>query len=77
MQQIQKGFGLYHVRPFRWKLGSAVVSDGVEHAVLHKNANSSTNEGGEEVNVDVIACAVETSVEKKHFSDKKRRRKKI
>lgn len=38
----------------------AVIRYGVEHCVLHENANCSKDEGGEEVNVDVIACAVET-----------------
>lgn len=32
----------------------------VEHGVFHKNAHGSTYEGGEEVDVDVVACAVET-----------------
>ena len=38
----------------------SVFRYGVQHSVLHENADSSTDEGGEEVNVDVIASAVET-----------------
>lgn len=39
---------------------TAVLRYGVEHSVLHKNADCSTYEGGEEVDVDVVTCAVET-----------------
>lgn len=42
------------------RLSLSVFRYGVEHSVLHENADCSTYEGGEEVNVDVIACAVET-----------------
>lgn len=42
------------------ELSITVVRYGVEHGVLHKNADCSTYEGGEQVDVDVIACAVET-----------------
>lgn len=42
------------------RLSIAVFRYGVEDSVLHKNADCSTYEGGEEVNVDVVACAVET-----------------
>lgn len=41
-------------------LSFTAIRYGVEHSVLHKDADRSTDEGGEEVNVDVIACAVET-----------------
>lgn len=42
------------------RLSPAVIRYGVEHSVLHEDAHCSTYEGGEQVNVDVIACAVET-----------------
>lgn len=42
------------------RLRLSVFRYGVEHSVLHENADCSTYEGGEEVNVDVIAGAVET-----------------
>lgn len=42
------------------RLGVAVIRYGVEHCILHEDADCSTYEGGEEVNVDVIACAVQT-----------------
>lgn len=42
------------------RLRATVIRYGVEHCVLHENAACSTYEGGEEVNVDVITCAVET-----------------
>lgn len=35
-----------------------VFRHGVEHGVLHKDADCSADEGGEEVNVDVITRAV-------------------
>lgn len=41
------------------RLSLVVIRYGVEHCVLHENADCPTYEGGEEVNVDVIACAVE------------------
>lgn len=42
------------------RLSLTVIRYGVEHSILHENADCSAYEGGEEVNVDVIACAVET-----------------
>lgn len=42
------------------RLSVAVIRYGVEHCVLHEDADCSTYEGGEEVNVDVIARAVQT-----------------
>lgn len=42
-----------------FRLSLTVIRYGVEHCVLHENADCPTYEGGEEVNVDVIACAVE------------------
>lgn len=42
-----------------FRLSLTVIRYGVEHCVLHENADRSTYEGGEEVNVDVIARAVE------------------
>jgi len=42
------------------RLSLTVIRYGVEHSVLHENADRPAYEGGEEVNVDVIACAVET-----------------
>lgn len=41
------------------RLSFTDIRHGVEHSVLHKNADCSAYEGGEEVDVDVIACAVE------------------
>lgn len=41
-------------------LSITVIRYGVEHSVLHENADCSTYEGCEEMNVDVITCAVET-----------------
>lgn len=57
-------YRMYHVwlLPRELKLHPVVVRHGVEHGVLHKNTDRSTNEGGEQVNVDVVACAVETSL---------------
>lgn len=46
----------YHTRPVIWH--------GVEHGILHENADGATYEGGEEVNVNVITCAVEMSCER-------------
>lgn len=42
------------------RLSFTVIRYGVEHSVLHKDADGSTDERGEEMNVDVIASAVET-----------------
>lgn len=41
-------------------LSITVIRYGVEHSVLHENADCSTYEGGEEMYVYVITCAVET-----------------
>lgn len=51
---------VYHVRLLCWVLRLTAIRDGVKHSVLHKNADCSTYEGGEEVDVYVVACAVET-----------------
>lgn len=42
------------------RLINAVIRHVVENSVLHKDADGSTYEGGEEVNVDVVTGAVET-----------------
>ena len=36
----------------------------VEHHVLHEDAHRPADEGGEEVDVDVVACAVQAPAEK-------------
>lgn len=56
-----KGVLVYHVGPFccERRVSFVAVGHGVEHSVLHKDAHSSTDEGGEEVNVNVITCTVE------------------
>lgn len=53
--------GDYHMRLLcsESRLSLTVIRYRVEHCVLHEDADSSTYEGGEEVNVDVIACAVQ------------------
>lgn len=42
--------------------GVTIVRHDVEDGVLYKNADRSTYEGDEEVNVDVITSAVESSI---------------
>lgn len=49
------------------------VRYGVEHSIFHKNAHCSKDEGGKKVNMDVIACTVETPGE--ILCDKKKKRK--
>lgn len=44
---------------------NAVIRHVVENSVLHKDADRSTYEGGEEVNVDVVTGAVETPEEER------------
>lgn len=48
----------------RWLI-NAVIRHVVENSVLHKDADGSTYEGGEEVNVDVVTGAVETPEEER------------
>lgn len=43
----------------------AVICDGVKNGVFHKYTDCSAYEWGEEVNVDVVTGAMETSGEKK------------
>lgn len=53
---------VYHWRLLVCEARSAtVVRHGIEDGVLHKDADRSAYEGGKEVNVDVITCAVEPS----------------
>lgn len=47
------------------RLINAVIRHVVENSVLHKDADRSTYEGGEKVNVDVVTGAVETPEEER------------
>lgn len=47
------------------RLIDAVIRHVVENSVLHKDADGSAYEGGEEVNVDVVTGAVETPEEER------------
>lgn len=48
---------------------NAVIRHVVENSVLHKDADCSTYEGGEEVNVDVVTGAVETPIGERETKD--------
>ena len=38
----------------------SVVRHGIEDSILHKDTDGPKHKGGEEVNVDVVPCTVET-----------------
>lgn len=77
---FKKGcFFIYHMRPLccECRVSFTAVRYGVEHGIFHKNAHCSTDEGGEQVNVDVIACTVETPGESLCDKKKTKERKKF